>query len=224
MRADAVRTWVRKQKTWGSLQHALIGVLALVAGILIVFLTFWLAYAVICIGWMGVAAVVELLWSTKLHFWREIPLIGSGVFIVLLFIQYFRTNPWDWGDYPVEDYGTSAGFAAHSGSLGGMAVMLAHPGASANMVADILLTGPRLVAGAWSLVAKGIRLRRLDENGCAELLLFLCGQARAVPYEELSAAGWKPWFGQLRWIEGVQFLQKGLVVSPELRQELAELK
>jgi hypothetical protein len=92
------------------------------------------------------------------------------------------------------------------------------------MISDILLTGPRLVAGAWELFRRGVQLRRLDENGCSDLLSFLCGQARSVPYDELKAAGWEPWFEQLKCIEGVQFLAKGISLAPDLREEFAALK
>jgi hypothetical protein len=73
------------------------------------------------------------------------------------------------------------------------------------------------------LIAQGFGLQRIDENGCGELLAFLHSRPDAVPYEELKSAGWEPWFGQLRYIEGVQFLQKGLVLSTELRNELNKL-
>jgi len=100
--------------------------------------------------------------------------------------------------------------------------MLAYPGASANMVADILLSGPRLVTGAWNLCRESMRLARLDETGCAELLAFLSRCDMAVPYDELRGAGWEDWFGQLRSIEGVLFLEKGVGLSAELRKELSE--
>jgi hypothetical protein len=45
----------------------------------------------------------------------------------------------------------------------------------------------------------------------------------AVPYAELREAGWEDWLGQLRHIEGVVFLEKGLNLSAELRKELADL-
>jgi hypothetical protein len=41
-----------------------------------------------------------------------------------------------------------------------------------------------------------------------------------VPYEELREAGWEPWFEQLRRMEGVIFLEKGLSLSDELRAQL----
>jgi hypothetical protein len=46
----------------------------------------------------------------------------------------------------------------------------------------------------------------------------------AVTYEELREAGWEAWFGQLRGIEGVVFLEKGLSLTAELRKELVGLE
>lgn len=101
--------------------------------------------------------------------------------------------------------------------------MLAYPGASANMVADILLVGPRLVIGTYQLAKKGLRMKKLDEEGCAELVSFLYSRISMVPYEDLKSANWEPWFDQLRSIDGVLFLQKGLVLSEDLRSELNDL-
>lgn len=66
-------------------------------------------------------------------------------------------------------------------------------------------------------------LARLDTEGCRQLLAFLASQATAVPYEELRAAGWEDHIGQLRNVEGIVFLEKGLNLTTELRQELASL-
>jgi hypothetical protein len=68
------------------------------------------------------------------------------------------------------------------------------------------------------------KLRRLDAEGCSQLLAFLLSRPMAVPYEELHEAGWEDWFVQLRRSEGVVFLEKGLNLTAELRQELLSLK
>ena len=65
------------------------------------------------------------------------------------------------------------------------------------------------------------RLKRLDVERCSQLIAFLTSRPGAVPYEELRAAGWEDWFDQLRSIEGVVFLEKGLNLTIELRKELA---
>ena len=209
-----------RKKNLGFVQHALLGSLALLVGIVVLFLTFWFTYAIIWFGWHGVTAVSELIFSKKLHRSHTARLVGSGVFVVLLFVQHFRTSPFYWGEYPDEDYVSAPTLQMHGGVIGGLGFMLAYPGASANMVADILLSGPRLVTGAYQLVVKGFRLRKLDADGCAGLLAFLHAQEHAVSYDDLKNAGWEPWFDQLRYIDGVQFLKKGLLLSEDLRGEL----
>src|SRR6267143_5803817 len=104
MNPDAIQFWVRKKKTHGCAQHALLGLLALSAGIVVLFLTFWFTYAIIWFGWGGVSAVSELLFSKKVYLTHGMRLLCSGVFVVLLFVQHFRTDPSHWGDYPKRDY------------------------------------------------------------------------------------------------------------------------
>ena len=220
MNQDAIKLWLDKKKNLGFAQHVLLGAVALLAGIVVLFLTFWFTYAIIWFGWHGVTAVSELIFSKKLHLSHAMRLAGSGSFVVLLFIQHFRTNPWYWGEYANRDYSSVRFVRGHGSTTGGLMMMLAYPGASANMVADIFLSGPRLVVGSFDLVRKGFCWKRLDENGCAELLVFLSGQDHAVSYDDLKNAGWEPWLDQLRYIGGVQILQKGLILSEELRGEL----
>ena len=220
MNTDVIKKWLQKKKASGAAARGLLALLAVLAGVVVLFLTFWFTYAVIYVGCMGASAFSELAFNQKLrltHGWR---LAGSGLFLVLLFIQHFLTSPWHWGDYPRRDYVSAPALQYHAGVAGGLAFMLAYPGASANMIADILLSGPRLVTGAWNLGRESMRLARLDETGCAELIAFLLSCNAAVPYDELRSAGWEAWFGQLRCINGVVFLEKGLSLSGELRNEL----
>lgn len=223
MDPDAIKVWLKKKKCSGVALNSLLALVAALAGIVVLFLTFWLTYAVVWFGWEGVSALSDLVFGRQLQLSHGARLACSGVFVALLFIQQFRTNPRYWGEYPKRDYVAAPGLQAQAGVLGGLVFMLAYPRASANMVADVLLSGPRLVMGAWGLVAKVVRLKRLDETGCAELLTFLFGRAGAVTYEELKSAGWEGWLPQLRCIEGITFLQHGLSLSGDLRDELNHL-
>ena len=224
MNPDKLKRWLRKKKNSGLVLGCLLGVLAFCSGIVLLFLTFWLTYGIIWFGGFGLSALSELFGGGKVHISHAMRLGRSGLFLVLLFIQHFRTNPSYWGEYPDRNYVAAPGLQAASGLVGGLATMLAYPGASANMVADILLIGPRLVTGSFRMVAQGLHLRRLDEEGCTQLLALLYTRVHCVQYEELTAAGWDAWFGQLRCIDGVEFLQKGLMLSADLRSELNELR
>lgn len=224
MNAEAVSTWLRRKKSSGATTRCLLAFVALLAGLVVLFLTFWFTYAVIWFGMRGISALSQLAFSERLHLSHHWRLILSGVFLLLLFIQHFRTSPWHWGDYPERDYAAAPGLQAGAGLTGAFGFMLAHPGASANMIADILLSGPRLISGTWNLWRESRRLAALDVEGCGQLLSFLLSRPTAVPYEELRAAGWEDWFGQLRSIGGVIFLEKGISLSSELRQELLQLQ
>lgn len=221
MNPTAIEVWVRTKKTRESGLNLLFAVLSLVAGLVVLFFTFWFTYAIICFGWWGIAAVCDLVFGKRLaaipHEWR---LIISGLFLVLLFFQHFWTDPQHWGDYPQRNYVSAPVLQSQAGVVGALGFMLAYPGASANMIADILLVGPRLITGSWRLWKQSRRLSHLDETACAQLLAFLMGRPSAVPYEELGEAGWEVWFNQIRCFDGVVFLEKGITLSSELRNEL----
>jgi hypothetical protein len=229
MNMDTLKSWVRKKKAEGFAQNVALGLLALGVGLVILFITFWFTYAVILVGWLGVSAFSDLVFGREMELTHEMRLACSGLFLVLLVIQHFRTDPSYWEQYRDQDYVAAPALAHQGGVIGGLGFMLAYPGGSANLAAAhqaaaLLLSGPRLVDGAFKLITQGIYFRRLDENGCAELLAFLHSRREAVPYDELKSAGWEEWFGQLRCFDGVHFLQKGLVLSEELRGELNRLK
>jgi len=220
---ETVKIWLRKKKSLGFAQNAAFGVVALLAGLVILFLTFWFTYAVIYTCIMGVSAVSELVLNKRVHLGHTGRLIGSDIFILLLFFQHFRTDSSHWGDYPKRDYPIVPGLGMRAGLFGGLGLMLAYPGASANMVADILLSGPRLVVGSWGMFKRALTLKRMDENGCGELLTFLWSKTGVVPYDDLKSAGWEVWFPEMHCIDGVNFLQQGLTLSGELRTELNAL-
>jgi len=218
MNPETIKVWLKQKKSRGVTSRMLLAFGVLIAGLVVLFLTFWFTYAIVWFGFQGVSAVSSLIFSKKLHLTHEWRLIISGTFIGLLFIQHLRTSPWHWGNYPQRD-----DYSPIAGHVLGPWALLRYPGASANMIADILLSGPRLVTGTWTLIRESSRLKQLDVEGCSQLLAFLANRPMAVPYEELREAGWEDWFGQLRNIEGVVFLEKGLNLSAELRKELADL-
>ena len=221
MNEEAIKLWLQRKKSSGTTARCLTAFAALLGGAVILFLTFWFTYAIIWFCVPGISAVTELAFSKKLRLAHEWRLLLSGLFLLLLFIQHLRTCPWHWGNYPQdENYDRAWALGRAFGPAG---ALLSAPGASANMIADILMSGPRLTTGAWKLWRESRRLHFLDEAGCAQLLGFLASRPSAVPYEDLHQAGWEEWFGHLRCVEGVIFLEKGITLSSELRQELQQL-
>ncbi len=214
---DPIQSYLAKWKTRNSVLSAAASLVAFLAGVMVLFFTFWFTYAIVRFGWQGVAAAWSLAFNHKPALSHGGRLIVSGVFVLLLMIQYFRTDPWHWGEYPDADYSRPA----TRGGAGGVFRLLAFPQASANMIADILLTGPRLTVGSVRMAVNAFRIRQLDTAACASLLRFLLAKNGMVAYEELRAAGWEPWFGQLRHVDGIHFFEKGLTLSTDLKEELS---
>jgi hypothetical protein len=91
------------------------------------------------------------------------------------------------------------------------------------MIVSLLETGPRLLLGSCSLLKETMRTR-VDWSFCLPLIELLATRPRAVLWEELAAAF--PGFNmestndQLRHLGGVVFLEKGLTLSEDFRDEL----
>ena len=226
--AQRLYIWL-KRKAVARIVTCCVGcVLALGSGLGVLFLTFWLTYAILCVGEVGVSAISELVFSRKLHLTHGWRLAVSGVFIGALFAEWLRRSPWSLGDYgPTEGGSLTNALVLRAGVLGGLAVLLANPQASATMITELLYTGPRLVLGAWHLALEGTRTARMELNGCAQALESLLTHPHAVPYQELAIA-WpdadRPKIRMgLAWIPGVVFLEKGVSLTSELRGELLSI-
>jgi hypothetical protein len=152
MKTEAVQAWLKRKRSSGATSRLLLAIGVLIAGLVVLFFTFWFTYAIVWFGFQGVSAISSLMFSKKLHLTHEWRLIISGIFILLLFIQHVRTSPWHWGNYPQRD-----DYSFIAGHVLGPWALLRYPGASANMIADILLSGPRLVTGTWTLIRESSR-------------------------------------------------------------------
>jgi hypothetical protein len=214
--SSSIQNYLVKWKTRNIIANWILAVAALVGGLFLLFLTFWFAYAIILILGQGASALWELFFNKKLVISHEVRLIASGLFLVLLFVQYFRTDPAYWSDLP-----RIRPVRHGSGDLDWTWLsLLYNPGASARVIADLLLCGPRVLVSTRGFVAKAAQLRKLDVGPCSNLLAFLLSSGQLVPYGELYGVGWEPSLEQLRNLEGVNFLEKGLTLSDDLKMEL----
>jgi len=216
----AIEAWLRKKRTSEAWTSVDVSLLALAGGLIVLALTFWFTYAIIFIGWTGVSALFDLLFSRLVRLTHEQRLFVSGIFLLLLFVGNARTSREYLGDYPRRNYNPLAHRA-------GPFALLAYPGTSAKMITDRLYTGPRLVTAARSFVRRVFRLLALDAAGCAHVLAYLLEKRAAVSNEELAEtfAGWNlgKLISQLANIEGVVFLELGVSLTDELRTELRPL-
>jgi hypothetical protein len=111
---------------------------------------------------------------------------------------------------------------------GGFVNLLVYSDISSRLIADALLTGPRLVTGAWSCFRKAGRLSRLDAEAGSRVLAVLFTRASRCSFGDLVQLSGVPDPGKaaslLRDIDGVVLIHRdppGLTLTSELRQELA---
>jgi hypothetical protein len=227
--ANPLENWLRKRFVQEAGVSVFMGVAAIALGIIAIFLTFWLAYAGMWMVGRTLSAVTELIVSKRLLWPHWLKMLGAGFFIVLLFARHFKTSPWDRGAWSEESlFSTSAdalpGTRGTMGAFPALLHLLRAPRASSLMVIDILETGPRLLTGSRTLFRQADALRHMDPAGCAWVLLFLSGRSNAVPRDELIAAwpggDWPKLWTQLRLIDGLVFLEKGISLRMDLRDEL----
>lgn len=93
--------------------------------------------------------------------------------------------------------------------------------------AAILLGGPRLVAAAFRLLARALRLLRMDVHACARVIALVYGRGERVPFEDIARAiaeaNLVKVLAQLADIEGVMFHASepaGISLTDRLRGEI----
>ena len=222
MTPEAIQSWLKRKLTLRIVGCWAGALLVLLAGLFVLYLTFWLAYVVIFIGEDGVSAVIGLFSNRGFHLSHLWRLVISGLFLVALFIEWIRRSPSDLGNY--EKIHVSPGARALVPYFGISSLLLANPRASAAIIAEILYIGPRLVLGATSLAREAYRSRNLETAECARVLLLLASREKAVTYEEfrtlLPNTDWTTLKNILARVPGVVFLEKGFGLTDDLRKQL----
>ena len=121
-----------------------LAVLALAAGLLVLFVTFWLAYAVIFIAMDGISAACDLTFGTRVHLSHKWRLIMSFTFVLLLFPGNARRTRNYFTEYPPK-LDPRSNLATKYGRLAADVSILTHPVLTAKLITDLLFTGPRLI-------------------------------------------------------------------------------
>ena len=229
MQQEAIQHWLRRKTAAETATGALFIAGCLVLGSIVLVITYFFTYAIVWFGFnFGVSSVSQLFFSRRLRLPHGGIVAASLAFIALLFWANQRISREYLSDYPRRNYpGSMAGMTDLVGSL---IVLLAYPGASARMIIDVLLTGPRLVMAAWDNAGKSGRLARMDVEACSRVLAILLQKAGRVSFAELTItaplANPESTFRQLRDLPGVVFLREepiGLSLTQELREELVRL-
>jgi hypothetical protein len=222
-KSDSMQAWVSKKKSRSVMANYFFAITSFGFGVLAVFFTFWITYFVIYIAVDGLSALSDLVTDHRFHLSRLARLILSGVFVLVLFLQYLRTRPSYWKEYPTDERDFGPLMKATLGDYQVLSPVLSHPKTVSKAIADVLLTGPRLVFGSWQKLQLAQKLQAMNEAACAEVLALLSSRTDAVSYEELCAAGWGRQLVDLKAIDGVRFLDAGLLLSEDLRNELCRL-
>lgn len=201
--------------------------LAFLAGLLVMFVTFWLFYVLIYVMAGGLAAGLELVVSSKFklgHSWR---LAAAGTWMLLVVVGYWRRPTSNMDPMPKANYVTWSPTFHGGGTPAGLVMMAAYPGATAHLLRDLFQTGPRLIHGGFALWRMVAALKAIDPAFCIPYLEMLATTSGAVGWEKLGAVYGEDYVpiavAQLRTIEGIVVLEKGLSLTAELRRELRPL-
>jgi len=226
MTPETIQSWLKRKIFWHVAGCWAGALLSLLAGIFVLFLIFLLTYIVLVIGEGGVSAVVGLFSNREFHLSQGWRLVISWLFVITLCIEWVRRSPWDLGDYEKAD--TVSGARALVPLFGASSLLLVNAKASATIITEILYIGPRLVLTALPLAREAFRSRNLETAKCARILQILGSRDKAVTYEELEMlqpnADWPSLKNSLARVSGVIFLEKGLALTDELREQLCGLK
>jgi hypothetical protein len=199
--------------------------LMLIAGVIVLFLTFWLTYFVIFLADSGFNELIAIFTGHAWHLSHNVRLIVSALFIILLFISWARTTPWKAAHFrPVRESAMVDAFAG-SQNVGPFAKILSNPQTSANIIAQALYFGPHLVMGSWNLVRQARWLSSIDQPACASALEFLLSKPGRVTQSEFAAERphlkWSEVRTGLSGVYGVLLSTDAMQVTNDFRDELS---
>jgi hypothetical protein len=190
-------------------------------GAFVVFLTFWAIYGIIGFGFHWLLPISHRGLMT-----------AAGVIVILLFVGN-ATTAREYLDRIELDLGPRHRplvMALAIGSGHGWALAFAGPKtarSSVKMFTTLLYTGPRMLTAAVMEARRALRLREVDEPGCAKVLGTLLSAQRRVSFEELvekhPSLPLEQIIPQLSDFEGVVFLRSepaGMTLAPLLVEEI----
>jgi hypothetical protein len=172
-----LKTWRRKQ----CLTVVFLSLLAILAGLVVLFMTFWFAYAMVFIGTQGFSALSELFSGPKLsltHGWR---MALSSFFIGVLLIGNARRA----AEPPEEGFQRRYSPLSLTGMLESEVLLFRNPVTSARWISYLLSFGPQLIFGGVRLFLRGLRFLRFEVEVLGPLLEFMLFKPSSIEREEL---------------------------------------
>jgi hypothetical protein len=225
-RSQAVETWLKQKTRTLAAGNSAAAIGLFLLAILLLFVTFWIIYAVIYLGfnWLIPHSHVTRLWI-------------SGLVLVLLFVgnattdrQYLETYSFTTGTHSDTPVSINIPFVGEGSTINPLAPDSAH--SYVKMITSALYCGPRQVTTGLRLLGRARRLSRIDVPGSAAVLAFLATKDARVPFEEIvpvipAGHNVAAVLEQLHEIDGVLFLLKsepaGLSLVSDCRDELRKL-
>ena len=239
MDAFAIDQWLQRRFRHDANLRVALSPFAILGGLLVLLLTFWLAYVVVYLGASTVDAVVSIFTGGHFKLRHVTRLWLAGGFLVVLTIGYLRTKPFHFSEPAesevlsplqgqAETYAQARAIAGAAGVHGSSPFMLLlFPGASSRMITDLLFTGPRLLFGGWGLLRESARLRTADTAELAQVLAVLAGREGRASHEELITlcpdVNYARAMQSVPLLPGIVTLERGLSLTRELRSELRAL-
>jgi DnaJ-domain-containing protein 1 len=198
-------------------------------GIVVLIITFFFSYAVVWFGMFGVSAFSDLVFGKVLHLSSNCIFTICSLFLVLLFIENYRTSREYLNSYVLQNP-MSPGLVAIAGLGVGLVALLANPDASGKIISDLLFIGPRITTYSILTLRRAFRLIQTDLATASETLTILARRLHRTSANELSKLllGRDPMkiLFQLQEIGCVLFLSKepaGVILTEEIREELNRL-
>jgi hypothetical protein len=197
----------------------------LAAGAVVVFLTFWFTYLVIFLADEGFNELIQIFSGHAWHLSHNVRLILSAIFIVLLFIGWARTTPWEAANFRPVRENAMVDAIADSQGIGPFAKILSNPQTSANIVAQAFYFGPHLILGSWNLVRQARCLSSINQTACVSALELLLSKPGRVTQSEFAVArphlNWLEIRTGLSGVSGVLMTNDALQVTDDFRDELS---
>jgi hypothetical protein len=224
-----LQKWLKKKLALQIFGCLAMSFFAFAVGIVVLIITFFFSYAVVWFGMLGISAFSELVFAKALHLSSNCIFIICSLFLILLFIENFRTSREYLNSYVLQNP-VSPGTIVIAGLGGALIALLANPDASGKIISDMLFVGPRITTYSVLALRRAFRLIRTDLETASETLMILVRRLHRTSVNELS----KLLFGrdpmkvlfQLQEIGCVLFLSKepaGVILTEEIREELNRL-
>ena len=220
-----LQQWLRKKAAADAVHHFLFALFLLSVGTILLAVIFFFVCAALWVALNGAgSALSEILWNRPLHLSLAVIVMVAALFVVFLFIESARVSR----KYLSRGSRRVRWPSRSTDLTGGFVNLLVYSEISSRLLTDALLTGPRLVAGAWNCFKKAGRLSRLDAKAGSRVLAVLFSRASRCSLDDLDQLSGVPdparTASQLRDISGVVLIRldpPGLALTSELRQELA---